>query len=222
MRLVFPFRKKTLRNKFARVYNENLFRGAVSKSGKGSDDDQTLELRKELPVLLQRLSVETLLDVPCGDLNWISKIKLNNVKYHGADIVDELIKDLVSKNQFSDKKFINLDATKDNIDKYDLILCRDLLVHLSTIDIFKVLNKFIESDSKYLLTTHFTKPRSYFDIPVNLPISWRPINLTMPPFNFPEPNFSIVENCTEADGEYLDKTLSLWKLQDIPLTLRFN
>jgi 2-polyprenyl-3-methyl-5-hydroxy-6-metoxy-1,4-benzoquinol methylase len=219
---MFAFSKNRLKNKFTRVYHENLFNGRESKSGIGSSIDLTLELQKELPILFQSLNIETILDVPCGDLNWMSKINLNNIKYHGADIVDEIIEDLRSKNQSEEKKFIHLDVTKNNVEQYDLILCRDLLVHLSTIDIFKVLNKFIESGSKYLLTTHFTKPRTYFDISIDLPISWRPINLTMPPFNFPEPGFSIVENCTEQDGEYIDKTLSLWTLQELPLTLRFN
>jgi hypothetical protein len=218
----FPFRKNKLKIQFTRVFKENLFGGVDSKSGRGSDDNQTSVLREELPRLVERLKVETLLDIPCGDLNWISRTKFTDVKYYGADIVDDLINDLRSKDQFTDKKFFILDATKDRVDKYDLILCRDLLVHLSTIDIFKVLNKFIKSGSKYLLTTHFTNPRIYLDIPKDLPISWRPINLTMPPFNFPEPDFLIVENCPEENGKYIDKTLSLWKLSELSHTLKFK
>lgn len=37
------------------------------------------------------LKIKTLLDIPCGDLNWMKKVNLSDIDYIGADIVEELI-----------------------------------------------------------------------------------------------------------------------------------
>jgi hypothetical protein len=44
---------------------------------------------------------------------------------------------------------------------------------------------------------------------------WRIINLEKAPFNLPEPIKIINEKCTEANGSYADKSLGLWKLQQL-------
>jgi hypothetical protein len=44
---------------------------------------------------------------------------------------------------------------------------------------------------------------------------WRPLNLELPPFNFPKPVKLINEQCTEGNGEYTDKHLGLWFLDEV-------
>jgi hypothetical protein len=46
---------------------------------------------------------------------------------------------------------------------------------------------------------------------------WRPLNMQLPPFNFPNPICIINEKCTEGEGEFKDKSLGLWRLKDIIL-----
>ncbi len=45
---------------------------------------------------------------------------------------------------------------------------------------------------------------------------WRTLNLEIHPFHFPKPITVINEHCTEGNGEYSDKSLELWLLEDIP------
>lgn len=45
--------------------------------------------------------------------------------------------------------------------------------------------------------------------------SWRPLNLTKPPFNLPTPCFTINENCTEDNGKYKDKSMCVWKISEL-------
>jgi hypothetical protein len=86
---------------------------------------------------------------------------------------------------------------------------------LSNKDIVRALNNFKRSQSSYLLTTTFYNVRGNKDLVSGR--GWRPINLNIPPFDFPPPLKLIVEECTEFDGAYYDKSLGLYKLSDIAL-----
>jgi hypothetical protein len=134
-------------------------------------------------------------------------------QYIGVDIVEALVQD--NQRRFGDASttFLCLNLAEDQLPKVDLILCRDCLVHLSFEDIHKVLANFKRSGSRYLLTTTFTGRKSNKDL-AGADI-WRPLNLRMPPFNFPSPLRLIDERCTEYHGQFADKHLGLWLLSDI-------
>ena len=81
----------TLKEKFSNIYHNNTFGGRKSRSGEGSDLDQTTVIRRELPKLLLELGAKTFLDAPCGDRYWMKEVSLGVDKYIGVDIVEELI-----------------------------------------------------------------------------------------------------------------------------------
>ncbi|MFX1593045.1 MAG: class I SAM-dependent methyltransferase [Promethearchaeota archaeon] len=202
---------KSLNFRFSNIVNKNLWGSEESVSGVGSILDQTETIRKEIPILIKDMNIKSLLDVPCGDFNWLSQTNLD-VEYTGCDIVPDLI--TINRNKYQDKNktFKCMDITKNIPSKVDLILCRDCLVHLSYKDIFSALKNFKKSKSKFLLTTTFTnrtKNRNIFSG------GWRPLNLELSPFNLPKPVKIINENCTEANGKFLDKSLGLWYLESI-------
>ena len=206
------FTNRRIKDKFTTVYRENLFKGSVSRSGEGSDLLQTEIIRKELPSLLEELKAKTLIDSPCGDFLWMKEVDLSDVSYLGIDIV----KDIIEKNQAeygNDKRdFIEINIIKNDIPRADVILSRDCLVHLSFDHCLKVIKNFKKSGSTYLLTTTFTERTINEDLRQSF---WRTLNLELPPFNFPKPLRLINENCTERDGQYSDKSLGLWHLNDI-------
>ena len=105
-----------------------------------------------------------------------------------------------------------LSLLKDVLPKVDIILCRDCLVHFSYKDIFTAINNICRNDSKYLLTTTFPLRIANRDITTG---EWRVINLCASPFNFPVPLRIINEHCTEGNGIYSDKSLALWRINDI-------
>lgn len=196
---------------FSKVYRNNEWWEGESKSGPGSGMTQTRRLREELPLLVKELSVRTFLDAPCGDFYWMKEVALD-VEYIGGDIVKQLIKDNRKKFKSRNRKFIVLDITKDQIPKVDLIFCRDGLVHLSFEEIWRALRNFKRSGSTYLLTTTFTAWEASIDIPTGM---HRPLNLQLPPFNFPEPLKIINEGCTEQEGKFADKSQGLWKISEL-------
>lgn len=202
-----------LRKKFSIIYRQNIFGGRQSRSGEGSDMIQTATIRKQLPLTLASYKINTMLDAPCGDWFWMRHTNLGVKKYIGVDIVDELIKS--NQRTFGNQinSFICRNIVEDDLPLVDLIFCRDCLVHLNFTDIEKVIRNFKRSGSKYLLTTTFVRRDANNDLLGD--DIWRTINLQISPFNFPQPLLLINENCTEIGGQYDDKSLGLWLLEDI-------
>ncbi len=204
----------TLEQKFSEIYEKNIFGGRVSRSGEGSDLMQTAVIRRELPALLKSLEVRTFLDAPCGDWCWMKESDLGVEHYIGVDIVEALIE----KNQRAygneSTGFHCLNLTEDELPKADLIFSRDCFVHLSFKDALNVIANFKRSGSKYLLTTTFTERNRNNDL-VGKDSFWRPLNMQLPPFSFPTPQRLINEGCTEERGQYPDKCLGLWRLDDL-------
>lgn len=204
---------KNLKDKFTQIYAQNVFGGNESRSGEGSNIEQTAEIRQEIPKLIKELNIRSFLDAPCGDLNWIKSVDLRVEKYIGADIVEELIKQDRELFESEVRSFQCLNLVEDDLPCVDLIFCRDCLVHLSYADVRKILSNFKKSGSAYLLTTTFIDRNRNKDLGSKV---WRTLNLQVAPFNFPAPLKLINEKCTEANNKFTDKCLGLWRLEDIP------
>jgi hypothetical protein len=197
---------------FKKAYHGKIWNIGESLSGPGSTLDQTEVIVRELPKLIQSINVKTLIDAPCGDFYWMNQLAVDFEEYIGVDIVPELISDNIIKYQNNTRKFIIANIVKDPLPKVDIILNRDCLVHFNTFSILKTIKNFKKSKSIYLLTTTFPETIANRDIRTG---SWQPLNLQLPPFNFPEPLKLINEKCTLMDGKYGDKSLGLWKLADL-------
>lgn len=207
-----PDSEVNLKERFSQIYFKNIFGGKESRSGSGSDMVQTAEIRRELPKLIQEYGIRTFMDAPCGDWHWMKETALNVEQYIGVDIVEHLIEK--NRKEFGNvgTSFLCLDLAKDELPQVDIIFCRDCLVHLTYEEIRKVIANFKRSNSTYLLTTTFTDRTNVELVLENI---WRPLNLEMPPFNFPKPLKLINEKCTEDNNQYTDKSLGMWRLDEI-------
>ena len=192
------------------LYKNNLWPVQKSISGPGSDLAHTMTIRKELPILIAQLGVSSILDIPCGDFNWMQRVNFGSCKYIGADIVEELISRNNQQYASKGRKFIKLNIVNDQLPTVDLVLCRDLFVHLPYGDIVKALNNIRKSRSKYFLTTSHLLTTKNHDI---LTGQYRQINLLLRPFSFPAPIRIIYEDVVEGETNN-GKTLSLWKVSD--------
>jgi hypothetical protein len=197
---------------FTHIHQTNHWQGESSASGAGSDDTQTAAIRRALPDIFTNFHIETLLDLPCGDYNWMQHVPLPVKKYIGADIVEDLIHSNQARYTSLQREFKVIDLTKDELPAADLLLCRDCLVHLSFEDINRVFRNLLRSNIRYLLTTTFTNRTQNHTIRTG---DWRVLNLQAAPFYLPEPILLINEQCTEGNGWYTDKSLGLWKVADL-------
>jgi hypothetical protein len=175
---------------FAHIYRRQLWGGGETVSGDGSTLAGTESLRTALPSVLRRLGVRTLLDIPCGDFNWMRKAELDLDEYVGADIVPELVAKLQREDATPKRRFVVLDIVADSLPVTDAVICRDCLIHLSNADAAAALANIRRSGARWLLSS------TYPDVTVNRDIitGWfRPLNLCRPPFNLPPPSEMIPE-----------------------------
>lgn len=196
---------------FAKVYRENSWGDPESRSGPGSSLAQTVLVKKELEVIVKELDAKSMLDIPCGDFNWLSKVDLK-LEYTGADIVGDIINSNVKKYQSQNRHFTKLDLINDRLPKVDIVFCRDVLVHFNDQQIIRAISNIKKSNSKFLLTTTFPAVKKNINIATG---EWRALDLCKPPFNFPKPIRLIVEQSTEENVMSASKCLGLWQISDI-------
>jgi hypothetical protein len=199
---------------FERIADENAWGDPSSLSGGGSNLAQTAVIRREIPRLLGGLNARTLLDAPCGDFHWMDKTELGDIAYIGVDLVAPIIEECQARYGSDRRRFEVCDIATDQLPQADVILCRDCLAHLSYRHAHEVLTNFRASGATYLLTTTYPRRTANWDIVTG---EWRPLNLTLAPFRFPQPLETIVEQSTEYRGDFADKSLGLWRLSDLPL-----
>lgn len=161
---------------FTDIYEHHTW-GGVSRSGTGSDLEQTGVVRAELPKLLRQLNVKSILDIPCGDLNWMSKVALpDDITYIGADIVPEIIKRNQQLNMGDRFSFEVLDVCTDLLPKTDLVFVRDLFGHLTDAEVGEAVENIKLSGATWMIATTFPKVKQNAEIETG---KWRPINMDL-------------------------------------------
>ena len=207
------FASLNLEQRFGRIHDINLWGSPASTSGLGSEMDATAALRAELPRLLQRLGVNSLLDAPCGDAGWINQANLG-VRAIGVDIVPSLIERLQARAAAREinGEYHLADITRDPLPRCDAVLCRDALVHLSFANVAHAVANFKASGAVWLVATTFPEWQSNGDCEDG---DWRALNFEIRPFSWGPPLELLNENCTEAGGGWRDKSLGVWRLAGI-------
>lgn len=193
------------KSKFTEIYRNNLWNNEESRSGGGSTLSRTTNIRTGLQELLLELGVKSICDAGCGDFNWMKSVEMKNVDYIGVDIVSDLIAANKEKYQGGNIKFIDMDIICDDLPTVDLILCREVLFHLSFQDVSDAIRNFKRSGSKYLLATHYPYISENTEIQTG---QCRGINFQKAPLEFPAPKRMIEENVS-------DHCLALWELAEI-------
>lgn len=209
---LLPLRARTVQGVFTYIYRRNAWGSAGSISGPGSTVTETGRLRVELPRLMEQLACHTLLDAPCGDFNWMKEVHFGTARYIGVDIVAPIV-DANSRRYGDDSRsFLHLDIVSDALPKADLIFCRDCLVHLSNRKAIRALRNLQASGATYLATTTYNNVQRNEDITTG---AWRPLDLTLPPFNLPKPIMLIEEESQYAPDRLFGKHLGVWRFADL-------
>jgi hypothetical protein len=194
------------REVFENIYTRNAWGSQETRSGLGSTRASTHELRRRIPPLFRLLGISQVVDLGCGDCNWISPIIGLFARYVGIDVVPALVEE-------NRKRFAGLAGVEfqmpalltDGLPKGDVIIVRDVMPHLPNAMIFRLLRQIKDSGSKYLLATSFVSGANS-DVVLG---NWRILNLEAPPYALPAPPVVIGEAVA-------GKTLALWPVADIP------
>lgn len=200
------------KNVFDDIYKTNLWHTEESVSGGGSTMEATKTVRKEIPEILKKYNIKSMLDIPCGDYNWMKEVPKGECIYIGGDIVQDIVENdnKLYKNDKVSFEVINM--TVDKLPKVDLIFCKDCLQHLSYENVARALNNFKNSGAKYLLVSSFPRTWRNHDIYDG---DYRPLNICIKPFNYPKPVYKFRE-LSIAEGVEPDKYMYLYDLKTVP------
>ena len=208
-RITDLFKSSHREDVFTRIYKGNLWGSQDSRSGVGSTSEATANVVEALPALWKDYAIRSMVDAPCGDCNWMSRIAPALEMYTGMDIVRPLIE--ANQRQYPHLNFRCADLTRDPLPTADAIHCRDCFQHLPTHMILSALRNFEASGARWLLLTTNADVKTYHDVVIG---GFRPINFLRPPFNFPRP-------VAEISEDRLGRTLALWDLRQ-SLAARFR
>jgi len=159
---------------FDAIYKYNLW---LSGSGTGSIPWNNHEYIEFLQSILDKYRIKTVVDIACGDYRLWTKIKYEG-HYLGIDIVQTVIDDANKKYANHRIQFINCNVMNDDqtvpTQYPDLVIIKDVFIHLPYKDIFKMLNAVRKMHPKYVLLcedAHYSTPG--YDIRTGL---YRPIS----------------------------------------------
>jgi 2-polyprenyl-3-methyl-5-hydroxy-6-metoxy-1,4-benzoquinol methylase len=162
---------------FSKIYKEDLWHGG---SGAGSKLENVKEYVEILQKYIDKPEVKTVLDLGCGDWQFSKFLDLSSVSYLGVDVVESVIESNSTSYSASNIKFISRDITTYEVPKADLIICKDVLQHLSNKDVVTILVKIITS-SKFSLITNDFMPENTENKDINNG-DYRSLDLTLSPF----------------------------------------
>ncbi len=210
-----PFFQMEHENVFQTIYDQQLWGDHQTISGAGSTIEQTGPLIETLNKFIKEFEIQSILDLPCGDFNWMQQVDLSSTQYIGADIVKEIIANNRKRYEQDNVSFRQFNLLKDEIPDADLIINRDCFVHFAFSDIQKAIENIKRSGAHYFATTTFPEHTLNYDIATG---DWRPINLQLAPFYFPVPLAQLHERVAPGyEKESKGKMLGVWKVSDISI-----
>ncbi|MFA6117510.1 MAG: class I SAM-dependent methyltransferase [Sphingomonas sp.] len=174
------------RERFEAIYKDGIWsygRDDVPLSGEGSSLEATEDLRAAFPDLLRTLGARSLLDVGCGDFTWMSQIDLP-CDYIGVDIVPHLMEENQKTYGSPSRRFLVTDAVRDTLPKADVVLCREVLFHLSLRDAIAALRNMLATGCTHIVLTSDSETLFNADIQSG---DFRILNLRRSPFRLGKP-----------------------------------
>lgn len=172
---------------FTNIYTNKIW-GTNSEgngwSGIGSSYEATIQYREFIESFLKEHAIKTVVDLGCGDWEFSRYINWFDACYLGIDIVDSVIERNKQKYQTDTINFIHANALAYDLPAADLLICKEVLQHLSNEAILALCQQF--KKFKYCLITngvdYTTLSSDNCDIACG---DYRPLDITMPPFNIP-------------------------------------
>lgn len=181
--------------------------GHESLSGPGSHLNNSKETIQFLTDIVKDYEIMSILDLGCGDWNWFKKVDIKLSSYLGWDACDRMINDNSKLYGCSRVKFQVNDIVTKEYPKVDLIICRDVLFHMTTDIALRVISN-AKMSCKYFVCTSFN------DINKNVPHTngwgFYKINTNIAPFNLSD---CFVDSKVESKNSHFgyDRYINLYR-----------
>lgn len=154
---------------------------AKETSGTGSSIDNALIYVEYLKDFFKKKQIKSVVDLGCGDWQISRHIDWKGIEYSGVDVVEYIIER--NKKLYGAKNitFIKADGTEFSLPKADVLICKDVLQHLTFKDILSFITQL--KKYKYCIIVNDVDPTTLTCENVDMPRGYyRPIDLTKAPF----------------------------------------
>jgi SAM-dependent methyltransferase len=178
-----------------------------SLSGVGSTQAATRELSTQLSNFLREVSCRRLVDIGCGDFNWMHTVQ-GDFDYVGIDVVPQVIEQNVARYASARRRFLCSDATRGRIEAGDVAICREVLFHLSFKDGLSLLRNVRAAGFKHALFT--TDNSVWFNSDIRSG-DFRRINLLQAPYALPAPSRELAD-----DKVSRGRVMGAWQVSALP------
>jgi len=203
-------RSKDMGEVFSQIYSKNVWveaNGQDSLSGVGSTAHAAEKVVQSLSAFLQQIECRQLVDIGCGDFNWMQAVR-GDFNYLGIDIVPDVIQTNIAKFGDERRRFVCMDATRNPVEPGDVAICREVLFHLSFADAQRLIANIKAAGFKYIILT--SDKSIWFNSDIRNG-DFRRINLERAPFNFPSP----IQELTD-DRVAQGRVLAIWRADSLP------
>ena len=235
--------ERTSNNTFDQIYKDGYWGPAIAahgpeyfyadaqwpppsrKSSSGSGSNLGRATSTSLAILneaIAKYGVKSMIDVPCGDVNWIfdSYATDSLPLYLGLDITQDVINVNIKRfAHHSNKHFMYWDATNCSFPKFrteasaelqpfDLVHVRDVLQHLPLKNGLRYICNVLKSGARVFVTTTFPGIDSNLNIQAG---SFYPNNLEKPPFGFPQVDSTV---CRETHPQQESDSTCVYNLTE--------
>jgi len=149
-------------------------------SGNGSTLPNSAYYMVFLKQFIKANNIKSVVDAGCGDWTFSKEMDWSGVNYLGVDTVKSVIEKNIQKYETDKIHFQHLDMLIYELPAADLLICKDVLMHLSNRDIIS----FLKSTKKFkhcLFTNNAGYENENRDINRG---EFRPLDLTGAPFYF--------------------------------------
>lgn len=179
--------EKSCEEVFTYIYDHEMWgvnEDGTPSSGWGSWPEFALPYLQFLVDFMNTHQIRSVVDVGCGDWAFSRYVDWGPIVYTGIDVVKEVIEKNGRRFSSPNIRFVHGDILKMELPKGELLVCKDVLQHLTNADIALFLSKI--KKFKHCLITNDC-------VVCNEPVGLenkdttrgpnRPLDLTKPPFN---------------------------------------
>jgi len=165
-----------LKSTFSTIYRYGVWGGG---SGEGSDLRHTVNYTAYVQHLMDRLGARRIVDLGCGDWRFSRHLDFAGRTYLGVDVVPAVIAANRAAYGSETVRFEEADVTALEVPDCDLLLCKDVLQHLSNANAQKILAR--SRAARVALFTNDYHPANEDCVDG----STRPLDITRAPFSVP-------------------------------------
>jgi len=156
---------------FTDVYRNNTWGGLESRSGQGSEGELAAQKVALFRQVIADFRITSMLDLGCGDFHWMRDVAPLLSRYHGVDVVADLIE--ANRNRYANAQgsehvsfqCLDLSNAADQrqlqLRKVDLVVCLDVIGHMLNREVDALLRFILgKLEARYFLVADRRDERS--------------------------------------------------------------